>query len=126
MNRKTVVTLVIFLFTRQVQPASDEGSIRLIFERDVKSRRSEIPPERSFEKDYSYSLEEIRIEGEWARATILTRDETGELISEPALAIFRNVEGEWQYAPAGKELYNEWFWQVPESLIPYETKLLLP
>lgn len=118
-----VIGLVAFLITRQSQqPANDEEVIRLTFEKDMKSRRSEIPPERPYEEEeYSYSLEQIQIEGEWAIATILTKDESEKLMGGPALGIFRNIKGKWQYATL--EIYREWLWQLPESLVPYESKI---
>lgn len=115
-----LVGLVIFLVSRQSsQPASDEEAIGDSFFQNLPRDWIE-----ALDPKEEYVYRDIQIEGEWAILEFGEVDTTtGELQGEPGLMILKKIDGEW-VAAYDHDLFDEWLWQLPESLIPYESKVL--
>lgn len=120
-----VIGLFAFFIMRQAsQPSRDEQAIEQAFYDKLPDEWSRSLKSKEEIRVYDIKVDEIG--RDWAIAEVNEFDqETGEIVgTHPGLMIFRKIEDEWKPA-FDRTLYEDWLWQLPESLIPYELKILL-
>jgi hypothetical protein len=108
----------------RTQPRTDDEAIRMAFSEEYNRRTGDLPRD-ALDRNYVYEISSMEIEGEWAVADVRVLDENRMLMGEPAVGLFRKVNGEWMYAAQGTEIFKDWLFGVPDSLMPYDLKILL-
>lgn len=118
-----VIGLVVFLFTRPAQPASDEEVIRQLFQTYMLERKEKLGPNQEFE------ILDLKVDesNEWAIVEFSYKDTESEEVVPmgPGLVIMRKVENEWRLPTPGSNEKQAWLEEIPTSLVPEAAKELL-